>query len=135
MKTQTSSPPSPLKVKAVLAKKIYMNLSTCPICNQPITKPKSMKNEEPKESWEKQFDEDFPPGYFFRGSDRNPIKSFISSLLKKEREEVIEEVEKLRKSEHGDLDKPFYGTLAARRFVRSYNQAIDETLSILRKER
>ena len=49
----------------------------------------------PEEGWEKEFDDKFPPGYFFRGSDRNPIKAFIRSTreaaVREERAKIIKE--------------------------------------------
>lgn len=49
--------------------------------------------EDKREEWAEAFDKEFPPSYFFRGSDRGPIREFIHSLLEERSKEVLETLE------------------------------------------
>ena len=83
------------------------------------------------DSWEEEFDEKFPPGYFFRGSDRNPIKSFIKEVVASQRKEIADKIRQginkaLKKRLKDGLSEAEYGYEEAMNYVLSALAPKDE---------
>lgn len=82
------------------------------------------------EAWEKEFDEKFE-GYWRGHAIPDEIKFFISSLLRAQREEAIEAVEKWAKGREIPLRDPSDHLPNAYQFLKGKNEAFTDLLSFL----